>query len=211
MLSRRKQPPVLAQIPAARDGSARLGSLGRGTLDAFAALSKTLSGASPVVTSGAASTTVALGLATAAAAEGKRVALLECDLATPVLATTLELASGPGLNEYLNGEAEATQILQSLVLAGPASGRATEPLVCIVAGDPTSSMATLLGSDDFRHAAEKLRRAYDLLVIDGPPLHGDEEALKAVTRMAEVILACGARNEVPRRPAVRLSGLVVQE
>ncbi len=211
MLRRRKQPPVLAEIPAARNGSERLGSLGRGTLDAFAGLSKTLAGASPVMTSGAASTTVALGLATAAAAEGKRVALLECDLATPVLATTLELAPGPGLHEYLRGEAEAAQILQSLILAGPASGRATEPLVCIVAGDPTSSMATLLGSDDFRHATEKLGRAYDLLVIDGPPLQGDEEALMAVAQWAEAILACGPRSEVPRRPAAQLTGLVVQE
>lgn len=211
MLRRRGQPPVLAEIPATRAGSARPGSLGRAGLDAFAALARSFPGSpSALLASGGASSTVALGLATAAASEGRRVALVECDFATPVLATTLGLASAPGLHEYLRGEVEAPQILQSLVLAGPASARATAPLVCVVAGRPSASTAALLATEDFHHAIEKLRRAYDLLVIDGPPLKGDEDALKAVAARVDATLACGERGEIPKRLPVPVAGLVLQ-
>lgn len=211
MFRRRGQPPVLAEIPASPDGSARPGSLGRAGMEAFAGLARSVAGSSSaLLASGGASSTVALGLATAAAAEGRRVALIECDFATPVLATTLGLAPGPGLHEYLLGEAEAPQILQSLVLAGPASARATAPLVCVVAGRSSASTAALLGGEGFGHAIEKLRHAYDLLVIDGPPLKGDEDALRAVASRVDATLACGERGEIPKRLPVPVAGLVVQ-
>jgi protein-tyrosine kinase len=210
MFRRRSHPPVLAEISAPRDGSPRPGALGRGELDAFAQASRKLAGSSAVQTTGGASTTAALGLATAAAAEGRRVALLECDLTAPALAVALGLASGPGLNEYLRGEKEASQILQSLVLAGPASARATAPLVCIVAGEPAGSAASLLSSDGFRHAIGKLRRAYDLLVVDGPPLDGGDGAMEAVAKSMDATIACGARAEIPRRLPRSVTGLVIQ-
>ena len=65
---------------------------------------------------------------------GRRTVLVECDLARPRLAADLGLAPGPGLHEYLRWEAEAAEILQPLVLAGPAAAGAGEPLVCIAAG-----------------------------------------------------------------------------
>ncbi len=83
---------------------------------------------------------------------------------------TLGLAETPGLHEYLREDADATEILQSLVLAGPASGGATEPLACIVAGELEPSPVALLDSERCDQAIQNLRRAYDLLVIVGPPL-----------------------------------------
>lgn len=209
MLRRRKRPEVLAEISVPRNGSG-LGSLGRTDLEAFAGLSKALTGSSAVLMTGGASSTVALGFATAAAAEGKRVALLECDLAAPALAGMLGLAADPGLHEYLRGEAEAPQILQSLVLAGPASARATAPLVCVVAGRPSSSTAELLATEDFHYAVERLCHAYDLLVIDGPPSEKDGGALKAVASQVDATLACGARAEIPKRLPVPVAGLVIR-
>ena len=83
----------------------------------------------------------------------------------------------PGLHEYLLGDASAPQILQSAVLAGPKSRGAESPLVCVVAGRPAADGAALLASEGFRHAISKLRNAYELVVLDGPPLGSEDEAL----------------------------------
>ena len=208
MLGRRGKHPVLAEVPAPQGGSARPGALGRGRLEAFSNLAVGLARARVVLSTGPARLDVALGLATAAAAEGRRVALLECDLAEPQLAERLGLAPHPGLHEYLRGDAEVARILQSLVLSGPASGRAVEPLTCIVAGEPLAEPIGLLDSDRCDHAIEKLRHAYDLLVIDGPALARKPEALRALAELADATVACGPPRELPRRLPVPVTGLV---
>ncbi len=210
MLRRRQRYPVLAEVPASRDTrSARPGALGRAQLEAYAALARGLSDSGSVLTSGPAGLTAALGLATAAISEGRRVALLECDLAAPALAGILRLRVAPGLHEYLVGEAEAPLILQPLVLAGPASARATEPLACIVAGEPSSSPSALLASEHCQHAIAKLRRAYDLLVIAAPPFAEEPRALAALAEQAETAVACGRREDIPKRLPVPVAGLVL--
>lgn len=209
MLGRLRRQPVLGEIPAPAGAPSRPGALDRGRLAAFSRLATALPGPQAVLATGPAKTEVALGLATAAAAEGGRVALLEATLAAPVLADELGLSPGPGLHEYLLGEAEARQILQALVLAGPASGAAVEPLACIVAGEPRSAPTSLLGSERCRHAIGRLRAAYDLLVIDGPELDRDPDAVRDLAGLADTTIACGGRAEVPRRPPVQVAGLVI--
>lgn len=207
MLRRRQGHPVLAQVPAPGNGK-RLGALDRAGLDAYSGLAASV-GSRAVLATGPAKSAVALGLAAAATADGRRVALLECDLAAPTLAGELGLSAGPGLREYLRDEADATAILQPLMLAGPASGRATEPLVCIVAGRPEAAPVSLLDSERCDHAIQSLVRAYDLLVIDGPPLTEDRDALQALSEHAGTTLACGARGDIPRRLPLPVTGLVL--
>lgn len=208
-LRRRHKQPVLAEIPAPGRTAGRPGALGRAGLQAYSALATSLAGSGSVFLTGPAKSGVAIGLAAAATAEGRRVALLECDLAHPALAQTLGLSPTPGLHEYLRGEAEAPQILQSLVLAGPASGRAAEPLACIVAGEPEPSPVALLDSERCDHAIARLRRAYELLVIDGPSLEEDQDSLRALSEHADQTLACGERAEMPKRLPVTVAGLVM--
>jgi len=208
MLRRRKQ-PVLAEVPVSQRPAGRPGALGRAELQAYSALATTLAGSGSVFLTGPAKSEVALGLAAAATSEGRRVALLECDLAGPTLADTVGLSHEPGLHEYLRGDTEATQILQPLVLAGPASGGATEPLVCIVAGELEPNPVALLDSERCDHAIERLRRAYELLVIDGPPLTEDADSLRALAEHAELTLACGPRRQIPKRLPVPANGLVL--
>ncbi|HEU4944142.1 MAG TPA: hypothetical protein VFT10_03185 [Solirubrobacterales bacterium] len=209
MLRRRSKQPVLAEIPAAEATSTRPGALGRAQLQAYAGLAARLAGSGSVFLTGPAKSEVALGVAAAATAEGRRVALLECDLAAPTLARGLGLSPAPGLHEYLQDEADAAEILQPLVLAGPASGRATEPLTCIVAGQPEPEPVALLDSERCDHAIERLRRAYDLLVVDGPPLGEDPDSLRALAEHAAVTLACGERGEIPKKMPVEATGVVL--
>lgn len=209
MLGRRNKQPVLVEVERPERASSRPGALGRAELQAFAELATKLAKTGSVFLTGPAKGQVSLGLAAAATAEGRRVALLECDLAEPALAERLGLASGPGLHDYLVDEADAGEILQPLVLAGPAAGRATEPLTCIVAGEPEPKPVALLDSERCDHAIERLKRAYDLLLIDGPPLSEDVDALRALTEHTAVTIACGAAGDLPKRMPVPVTGLVV--
>jgi Mrp family chromosome partitioning ATPase len=209
MWGRRRRRPVLAEIPVSAAASSRAGALDRGRLEAFSHLASALSGSRVVLATGPAKSEVALGLATAATLERTRVVLLEAALAAPALAGALGLSSSPGLHEYLLGRAEAPQILQALVLAGPASGRATEPLACIVAGEPGSASASLLGSERCRHAIGKLRNAYDLLVIDGPELDQNRDGVHVLAGMANATIVCGGRAENLNRVSIPAAGLVI--
>ncbi len=209
MLGRRNKQPVLAEVPLRESASGRPGALGRAELGVFTELAGKLSSKGSVFLTGPARATSALGLGAAATAEGRRVALLECDLAEPVLAATLGLSEAPGLHEYLRDEADANEILQPLVLAGPASGRATEPLTCIVAGEPEPQPVALLDSERCDHAVERLRRAYDLLVIAGPSLDEDADALRALGEHVAVTLVCGESSQIPKRLPIATTGTVL--
>jgi tyrosine-protein kinase len=197
----RSKLPVLAEIAGPAPGTAAAWSLRRADLEAMVALLERVEGERTVLVTGSERIcgVLAVALAGAAAAAGQRTALLECELARPRLAAEVDLAEGPGLHEYLRWEASAPEILQPLVLAGPAARRAREHLVCVVGGRPATDPATLLGLDSFRHATAKLREAYDLVVLDGPGLDADRAALEAAAAQADSLLVCLAPGQVSGR------------
>jgi Mrp family chromosome partitioning ATPase len=204
---------VLAEIPSRASPDLRAGTLRRCDLEAYRGVLSGLGGARAVLVAGqgAGRWDCAVGLAAAAAAGGTRTALLECELAEPLLAEALGLAIAPGLYEYLRGTADAGQILKPVALAGPGSAGAGEPLVCVVGGRPGSEAAGLLGSERFRHAAAGLRDAYELLVIVAPsPAPGDPGPLAAVAAEADAVLAWVDRAGSPPSLPVQVTGLVVQ-
>ena len=164
----RRTLPVLAEISGPAPGESRAWSLRRADFEALAKpLGKLGERRLGPHRRCRGAGRLALALAGAAAASGRRTALLGGDLAHPRLAGDLGLAPVPGLHEYLRWEATAPQILQPLVLAGPASAAATQDsLVCIVAGRPSPDPGALVALDSFRHASAKLRGAYELTVAD---------------------------------------------
>jgi Mrp family chromosome partitioning ATPase len=203
---------TLAEIPAPAASPLRPGTLRRGDQAAFGRLLEELDGVRVAMVTGAPrrKRVAAAGLAAAAAAAGRRTALLECDLADPTLADELGVALAPGLREYLCGEAEARRILRSLVLTGPGSAPARDPLVCVVAGRPAGDGEALLGSDGFRQAVAGLRDAHELVVVEGPPSSAAAAALGAAAAQADATLLCvGEDEEVPALP-VEVVGLIRQ-
>lgn len=201
---------VLAEIPARSASELRTGTLRRADLEAFNGLRRDLGAARVVLVTGTGTgrREVAAGLAATAAAAGTRTALLECDLVEPALADALGLANAPGLQEHLRGTAEVGEILKPLVLAGPGSAGATEPLVCVVAGRPSADGPRLLGSPAMAAAVAGLRAAYELVVIAGPPLR-DERSLGALLGLADATIACLDQSE-PRDLPITVTGLVIQ-
>jgi Mrp family chromosome partitioning ATPase len=201
---------VLAEIPPRSSPDLRPGTLRRGDIEAFAGLLEELHGTGAVLMTGVSTVRreAAVGLAVAAAAAGTRTALLECDLVAPGLADALGLAHAPGLHEYLRGAVQTEDILKPVVLAGPGSAEATEPLVCVVAGRPSAEGPRLFASDAFARALAGLRVAYDLVVIDGPVLR-DEHSLRALLALVDSTIACLGASESRSLP-ISVSGLVIQ-
>jgi hypothetical protein len=218
----RRKLPVLAEISGPAPGDARAWSLRRADLEALAGLQGGLDEHRTVLVAGEEALGGAIALAAAASAAGRRTALVECDLARPRVAVELGLSPGPGLHEYLRWEASAPEILQPLVLAGPAAGPAAgDPLVCVVGGRPAVDAATLVKLESFRHALAKLRAAYDRVVVIGPPLEVMQGTPEAVAAAADAVLAAASakglsgqagrllRAQMRRLPAAALGAIAV--
>jgi len=191
MLRRRARLPVLAEIAGPAEGT-RAWSLRR---EDFASLEQQalprLDGQRVVLVSGEgeAAPVAAIALAAAATSAGRRTILVECDLARPRLAAQVGLAAAPGLHEYLRWEAEPQDVIQPVVLGGPAATGLTEPLVCICAGRPATKAETLLGLQSFAHMVAKLRGAYELVVLSGAAIAEEPGPCALAAQQADAVIA----------------------
>jgi Mrp family chromosome partitioning ATPase len=190
MLGRRARLPVLAEIAGPAEGSRAWSLRGQD----FAGLERALPQLAErrvvlVSGDGEASSVAAIALAAAAASTGRRTILVECHLAEPRLAAQLGLAAAPGLHEYLRWEAEPAEVIQPVVLGGPAAGGASEPLVCVCGGRPAAKVETLLGLQSFAHMVEKLRGAYELVLLSGPSAEGEAQACAVAAAQADAVVA----------------------
>lgn len=195
--------PVLAEIGAPTSSNGRAWGLRRKDLEALRGVLGEVAGRPVVLVVGdeEPAATLAVALAGVGAAAGTPTALVECDIERPRIAAGLGLSPTPGLHEYLRWEATPTDVVQPLTLAGSASSPAAGPLACVCAGRPTGDARTLLGLGSFHHMATKLRDAYGLVVLLGPPLEGAGGALGSVVAEADCLLM--ALAEPPTRRAAK--------
>jgi Mrp family chromosome partitioning ATPase len=208
MLRGRARIPVLAEIAGPADG--RAWALRRQDYEGLTPLLPRLAEHRVVAVAGEGEppAVAAVAVAAAASASGRRTILVECDLAQPRLAAHVGLAAAPGLHEYLRWEAEPQGVLQPVVLAGSATARAADPLVCVCGGRPASKAETLLGLQSFGHMVEKLRAAYELTILLAPPVAAEPSSVLAVTSQADAVLAALAADEARGRPGRALRSAI---
>jgi Mrp family chromosome partitioning ATPase len=194
---------VLAEIGGPASSNGRAWGLRRQDLEQLVEVHGKLGERRVLLVTGseAAAPTVAVALAGVAAAAGTPTVLVECDIERPRLATDLGLVPTPGLHEYLRWEATPADVVQPLALAGSAASPDAATLACVCAGRPSSAVSALLGLGSFRHMTAKLREAYGLVVLLGPPLEGGGGALDLVAAEADCSLA--ALGERPNRRAAK--------
>jgi capsular exopolysaccharide synthesis family protein len=156
-------------------------------------------------------TTIARHLAGAAARVGSRVLLLEADLRRPTIARQLDVRSGPGLADVLIGAVLMNEAIQSVALDQPSgegsSGRTLDVLVAGAALPPNPG--ELIESRAMEVLLEGVRSAYDLVVIDTPPLTAVSDAFPLLRKVDGVVIVGRVgrnRRDVAQRLHETLSG-----
>jgi capsular exopolysaccharide synthesis family protein len=113
-------------------------------------------------------TTFAMNLAFAHA-QTKKVLLIDADMRRPTIAKVLGLEKGTaGLSEYISGTAQASEVIHAI--------EGTDAKVLSAGHIPPNPLELLL-SPKFKHAVERLKEVFDVIVIDSPPLQLVSDAL----------------------------------
>lgn len=132
--------------------------------------------------------TVAWGLATAAAQEGERVLLVETDFERPAFAGR-DVASGPGLHEVLSGD---VKLADGIHAAGA--------FEVMAPGLPHSR--TVPDSARLGEFMREITSVYDLVVIDTPPSSLPD--VMPFIKLADCVLAVGRINHSQREALQRV-------
>lgn len=103
----------------------------------------------------------AINLSLALAEAGNRVLLIEADLRRPLVVSYMSMPDKVGLTNVLSGQADFEDVVQETRHDG------VDLLAC---GPLPPNPSELLASDMARQLLEDLRRAYDYVIIDSPPL-----------------------------------------
>jgi succinoglycan biosynthesis transport protein ExoP len=135
-------------------------------------------------------TTIARHLAEAAARLGSRVLLLEVDLRRPALAGQLGIEPGSGLAGVLIGDVTVDQATRQVALQAPpgegASGRTLDVLAAGAVLPPNPG--ELIESQAMDRVLQWARSAYDLVVIDTPPLAAVSDAFPLLAKVDGVVI-----------------------
>ncbi|WP_353476547.1 polysaccharide biosynthesis tyrosine autokinase (plasmid) [Salipiger sp. H15] len=155
---------------------------------------------------GAGCSTTALGLGRTLVDIGQRVVLLDADFHRPSLAQLLQVpVRGPGVVEYIAGQAEVSDI----VIAD------AEPGLALVRVAPSSgSVADMLSARRFGTLLDELVARYDVVIIDAPPVSGlaDTTVIAGLTDAVVLVARARGSNRAEISAAVaalRTAGAVV--
>lgn len=107
--------------------------------------------------------TVGSNLAALMADAGKRVVLIDADLRNPTLARSLTPQASAGWLDVVNGKTDLAQVTGYEA----ATGLALLPLLLTESAVHSDEV---LASDEFRDLIDRLRRSYDYVIVDLPPI-----------------------------------------
>ena len=123
--------------------------------------------------------TAAMLLAASWASSGKKTVLLDCDLRRRSTSEVLRRKHQPGLSEFLSGTAKLTDIITQ------------DPVTkinVIPAGSTRPNVADLLMSQGMLDLIALLRRDFDYLIMDSPPLLPVVDALALATGADKILV-----------------------
>jgi capsular exopolysaccharide synthesis family protein len=150
-------------------------------------------------------TTVAWYLASAAAAGGLSVALVEADMRRPRIAERYGLRPGPGLAEVLGGSASVADALQGIPPAedGDEMDAAANRLQTLVAGTPSVDSWVLMQSGVMDRVLKVLQQRHDLVVVDTPPIPYVADAV-SLLRSVDGVVVVASMSSTKGPEAARL-------
>ena len=142
---------------------------------------KSESGKVIVLTSAAAGegkTTTCINLAMTFAMMNAKVLLIDCDLRKPRIHRYLKLEKKDGLSNVLCGFSELHQAIKTNV---------RDNLDVIIAGDTPPNPAELLQTAEFEKVITVLKKAYDYIIIDTPPINIVTDATSVIRYSSGVV------------------------
>ena len=122
----------------------------------------------------------------------KRVLLVDCDMRRPTLAEKLGIAKQPGLSSYLTRQCHLDELLQQCGMKG-----CEDAFHVITAGQNPPNPVELLSSARMKKALDLLRKAYDYVILDLPPVGEVSDAL-AIAKETDGILLVVRQNYCDR-------------
>ncbi|MBS0633064.1 MAG: polysaccharide biosynthesis tyrosine autokinase [Verrucomicrobia bacterium] len=133
-------------------------------------------------------TLISCNLAGSFARHGRKTLLIDCDLRRPMLHRHYKQQNTNGLISWF----EAGAALDTDLATDPTLGiiKVGENLSLLCSGGRSKSPTELLENPVFGQLLEKLKREYELLVIDSPPLGAVTDSLLIAERTDEVIYVC---------------------
>ena len=140
-----------------------------------------------------------LGLSSAMAGEGKsltsvnlayslaqlnkRVILIDCDMRRPTLAEKMKLRKNPGLSNWLTGQENISELLQRCSLH---DGKGAFDVIS--AGQAPPNPVELLSSEKMAKTLTLLRKSYDYILLDLPPVGEVSDALAVANQVDGMLL-----------------------
>lgn len=118
----------------------------------------------------------------------KRILLIDCDMRRPSLSTKLPIAKIPGLSNYLSGQCSLDELFQFCGIKNE-----EEAFTVIAAGRNPPNPVELLTSAKMGNMLKMLRRAYDYIILDLPPVGEVSDAL-AVAKYTDGMLLVARQN-----------------
>jgi succinoglycan biosynthesis transport protein ExoP len=201
-------PPISARVARA-DGVAALLEPDAPATEAYRRLATMLDLSRPrargrgggrvvMVTSAGASegkTSAILNLAVVLSEMGERVAICDCDLRAPSVATRLRLTNEVGTADVLAGDRPVELVLQHLLPIGSLGQQTngarpqgeSRPVTVLPSGRVTSNPARLLGVGRLRRVFDALRGDHDVVLVDSPAWMAVGDGL-AISRAVDEVL-----------------------
>lgn len=134
----------------------------------------------------------AINLAYSLSELGKRVILLDADMRRPTLAEKLNINKKPGLSSYLTGQSDLNELVQDCNIAGD-----EKAFHVIAAGQNPPNPVELLSSSRMDLAIETLRKQYDYVIFDLPPIVEVSDTL-AIAQKVDGVLVVVRQNHCNR-------------
>ena len=118
----------------------------------------------------------------------KKVLLLDCDMRRPSLSAKLPISKVPGLSNYLSGQSSVEGLFQNCGLKGE-----EDAFQVVAAGRNPPNPVELLSSARMSRLIEVLRKSYDYIILDLPPVGEVSDAL-AVAKYTDGMLLVVRQN-----------------
>ncbi len=133
-------------------------------------------------------TLVSSNLAGGFARHGKKTLLVDCDLRRPMLHRHFKQQNSLGLITWFESGAS----LEGELATNPNLGitKLSENFSILTSGGRSKSPTSMLEQPAFGQLIEKLKREYDVIVVDSPPMGAVTDALLIAERTDEVIYVC---------------------